>query len=74
MSLFSVLSRQVVVMDFSVGETVKMKKPHPCGGYDFKILRVGSDFKIECMTCAHQIMLPRVKFEKGFKAKITGKR
>lgn len=56
-------------MSFSVGETVRMKKPHPCGGYEFKILRVGIDFKIECLTCGHKIMLSRVKFEKGVKVK-----
>lgn len=61
------------IVDFSVGETVKMKKPHPCGGYDFRILRVGSDFKIECLTCSHQIMLSRVKFEKSVKLKTDKK-
>lgn len=63
----------MAIVDFSVGETVKMKKPHPCGGYDFRILRVGSDFKIECLTCSHQIMLSRVKFEKSVKLKTDKK-
>ncbi len=54
-------------MDFIVGDIVRMKKPHPCGCYEWKILRVGMDFRIECMQCKHQVMLPRAKFEKGFK-------
>jgi hypothetical protein len=58
-------------MDFNIGEIVRMKKPHPCGGYDWKILRCGMDFRIECVTCNRQVMLPRVKFEKGFKKRIT---
>ena len=54
-------------MDLKVGDIVVMKKTHPCGGSRWKILRAGMDFRIECTTCARQVMLPRVKFEKGIK-------
>lgn len=54
-------------MDFSVGQTVKSKKKHPCGGDIWEILRVGADFRIRCTVCGHVIMLPRSKFEKLFK-------
>lgn len=54
-------------MNFAVGDIVKMKKQHPCGGYEWEILRVGMDFRIKCTNCAHQIMLPRKKFEKNIK-------
>ena len=39
-------------MSVQVGERVEMKKPHPCGGKTFEILRVGIDFKIRCLTDA----------------------
>jgi len=54
-------------VDLKVGNIVIMKKSHPCGGNAWKILRAGMDFRIECTTCARQVMLPRVKFEKGIK-------
>lgn len=54
-------------MDFSVGDTVQMKKTHPCGGNEWEILRTGIDFRIKCTTCGHMVMLPRVKFEKSVK-------
>lgn len=52
-----------------VGEIYTMKKPHPCGGKDFEILRVGSDIKIKCVTCAREVTVPRVKLEKNIKVK-----
>lgn len=57
-------------MEFFLGDKVIMKKPHPCGSYEWEIIRVGADFKIKCLKCDHIAMLSRVKFEKGFKKKI----
>ncbi len=54
-------------MDINVGDVIITKKNHPCGGNEFKILRVGADFRIRCTKCAHEIMLPRVKIEKNIK-------
>ena len=50
-------------MSVQVGERVEMKKPHPCGGKTFEILRVGMDFKIRCLTCGREVMAPRKKIE-----------
>lgn len=58
-------------MEFSIGDIVKMKKSHPCGGDQWKILRIGMDFRIKCETCGHLIMLPRAKFEKSYKKTIV---
>ena len=44
-----------------------MKKPHPCGGRIFSVLRVGMDFKLKCEQCGHEVMLPRRKAEKNIK-------
>lgn len=54
-------------MDFSVGQHIKMKKTHPCGENHWEILRVGMDFRLKCLGCGHQVMLPRKTVEKGFK-------
>jgi hypothetical protein len=52
-------------MEYELGCVVRMKKAHPCGGYDWEIQRVGMDFRIRCLTCGHSVMLSRVRFEKG---------
>ena len=50
--------------DYRVGQIVKTKKSHPCGGFEWEIQRVGMDFRIRCVKCGHSVMLPRAKFEK----------
>ncbi len=55
-------------MDFSVGQFIKMKKPHPCGANTWEILRVGADFRLRCQGCDHLVMVPRKTVEKGFKS------
>ena len=51
---------------YEVGDIVKMKKKHPCGSFDWEILRVGADFRLKCVGCGHQIMIARkiVEFRK----------
>jgi len=56
-------------VDLQTGDIVVMKKAHPCGGTQWKVLRAGMDFRIECTTCGRQVMLSRVKLEKGIKSK-----
>ena len=54
-------------MNVKVGDLVEMKKPHPCGGKVFAVLRVGMDFKIKCEKCGREIMAPRKQIEKNIK-------
>ena len=54
-------------MVFEIGDIVKLKKQHPCGSYEWEILRVGADFRLKCQGCSHQIMIPRKQVEKNVK-------
>lgn len=54
-------------MDIQIGDIVTMKKPHPCGSKEWKIIRIGADFRMECCGCGHIVMVPRVKAEKNIK-------
>ncbi len=60
-------------MDISVGEKIVMKKKHPCGCDTFSVLRIGMDFRIRCDGCGREVMLPRIKVEKGIK-KVIGEK
>ena len=53
--------------EYEVGDVVKLKKQHPCGSFEWEILRVGADFRLKCMGCGHQIMIPRKQVEKNTK-------
>ena len=59
--------QEVFFVGICVGDRVEMKKPHPCGGREFEILRVGMDFRIKCLFCGREIMAPRRKIEKNIK-------
>lgn len=54
-------------MQFENGQIVKLKKKHPCGSFEWEILRVGADFRLKCLGCNHQVMLPRSTVEKNIK-------
>lgn len=54
-------------MDIQVNDIVTLKKPHPCGSYDWEVLRMGADFRLKCVGCAHQLMITRTKLEKSIK-------
>ena len=55
-------------MEIAVGDVLTLKKPHPCGSKDWEVLYVGGDFRIKCVGCGHQLMIPRTKLEKNIKA------
>ena len=54
-------------MDIQVGDVVKLKKKHPCGSFEWEVLRIGADFRLKCMGCGHQIMIPRKQVEKNIR-------
>ena len=54
-------------MDIRVGDTLVMKKAHPCGEKSWKVLRTGADFRLRCIGCGHEMMVPRFKIEKNIR-------
>lgn len=59
------------MLDYKLNSIVMMKKQHPCGSNEWKIIRMGADIKIKCMNCGRSIMLPRIDFNKKIKKIIT---
>ena len=59
------------IIKFSVGDTVELKKPHPCGTSRFKVARVGSDIRIICLGCNRDMDINRIKLEKALKKLIS---
>ena len=54
-------------MDVRVVDVLVMKKKHPCGNSEFSVLRSGMDFKLRCLGCGREFMIPRPKAEKNIK-------
>jgi hypothetical protein len=50
--------------EFALSDMVRMKKKHPCGSYNWQIIRMGADIKIKCQGCGRMVMMTRHDFEK----------
>ena len=48
-------------------DVVTLRKPHPCGGARWQIVRLGADIGIRCLTCAHRVLIDRADLERRIK-------
>ncbi len=48
-------------------DIVTLKKPHPCGSREWEVLRTGTDIRLRCCGCGHEVMLPRLTVEKSLR-------
>jgi len=60
-----------VVPDFDIGDIIKLKKVHPCGGYEWEVMRLGADIGIKCRKCGRYILLPRSVLQRRIKEHIS---
>lgn len=56
---------------YNVGDILEFKKGHPCGSKNWKVLKTGVDYKLECVGCKRMIIIPRVELKKKVKKLIT---
>lgn len=57
----------MAIVEFRIGDMVQLRKPHPCGGYVWRIVRLGADIGLVCTTCERRVLLPRPTLEKRVK-------
>jgi hypothetical protein len=55
-------------LEVRLNDVVQMRKPHACGGREWRVVRVGADIGIRCLTCSHRVLMERRQFEKRLKA------
>jgi hypothetical protein len=60
-----------VPVDFRVGDVLRLRKPHPCGGYDWTVVRIGADIGLRCTTCNRRVMLPRTEVERRMRSFVS---
>ena len=58
-------------MEFRAGDVVRLRKPHPCGGFEWTVLRIGGDIGLKCETCGRRLMLPRRELERRLKSFVS---
>ena len=55
------------VLKLYLGDVVRTRKTHPCGGDQWEIVRLGADIGIRCLRCGRRVLMPRVKLERRIK-------
>ena len=56
------------IIKYKIGDIVELRKPHPCGSKQFKVLRVGGEMRVLCLGCNRDMNIDRVKLEKATKS------
>ena len=56
------------IVKFEVNNILTLKKKHPCGSFNFKVARCGSDVRIVCVGCGRDLTMPRIALEKAIRA------
>lgn len=56
---------------FYIDDVVRLRKPHPCGGFEWTVVRLGADIGLVCTTCSRRVLLPRRELERRLKAFVS---
>jgi len=56
------------LVDVQVDDVVRLRKAHPCGGYEWQVTRIGADIGLKCLSCGRRVLLDRPTFNKRLKA------
>ena len=60
-----------MALEVNLGDVVRLKKVHPCGGFEWRVVRLGADIGIKCTTCNRRVLLSRGIFERRVKAVVS---
>jgi hypothetical protein len=51
----------------ALNDRIRLRKPHPCGSYDWLVIRLGADIGLKCEGCGRRVLLPRSEVERRLK-------
>ncbi len=58
---------QAMPVEVYIDDIVRLRKMHPCGSYEWRVVRLGADIGLKCLKCGHRVLLPRSTFERRLK-------
>jgi len=56
-----------MTVEIKVGDVVRLRKAHPCGSYEWEVVRVGADIGLKCLKCQRRVLLERGVFDRSVK-------
>lgn len=51
-------------IDLLLGDVVRLRRPHPCGGTEWLVDRLGADIGLRCQGCGRRVLLDRPVLER----------
>lgn len=61
-----------MLSDLQLGEVLHLRKVHPCGSLEWKVVRLGADIGLECLRCGRRVLLPRRDLARRIKTRLNG--
>ena len=61
----------MMLPDLRMEDVLRLRKPHACGGYEWKVVRLGADIGLECLKCGRRVLLPRRDLAKRLKTVVS---
>ena len=52
------------MLELRLDDVVRLRKPHPCGSYDWRVVRLGADIGLKCLGCQRRVLLPVATVER----------
>ncbi len=56
-----------MALELNIGDVLRMKKPHPCGGSLWTVTRLGADIGMTCQECGRYVLLARPQLARRLK-------
>jgi hypothetical protein len=60
-----------MALEINLGDVFRFRKTHPCGGDEWRVVRLGADIGVRCLKCGRRVLMERAVFEKRVKGKIS---
>ncbi len=60
-----------MVVEFKINDVIRLKKAHPCGSFEWQVVRLGADIGLKCVKCQHYVLIDRVQLERRLKAFVS---
>jgi hypothetical protein len=62
---------ELMLPDLQLNDHLRLRKQHPCGSYEWTVIRLGADIGLECKGCGRRVMLTRRELAKRLKTNLT---
>jgi len=58
-------------VELRMGDVLRLRREHPCGGREWRVVRLGADIGLVCERCGHRILMDRLDVERRFTAYVS---